>query len=871
MAEYNREEDIQKVLASNPGMTRAEAEAQIDRNLRLNKSLTGAVSGIFSKDKFNLDLTAIVKKVNAKSLQSTGDIAKSERQATQGSVLGVKIGETAGGFKSLTITTDEGETVTSEPSLAMMTSAVDGGGITVTRTSGKTAEITTLTGKATSNGFLTTTVTQGSPKGIEKTLTATVGASPEAIKTKMKATSSNGDVAAQNYDVNIAEKVTAKVETVTQKNNDNLANPFGALTNSLSGAAGNPFANILGNVGGLLAGVLKKGQISAGTGTVTSLATSPALSNINTTQTAVDTTQVQRNLALNKSLTAFASKALGINLPQPTLPGTALSGVLPTGGFPGSGAIPGVLSRTQLDPSNFKLTTPLPKTEPVEIVKQDGSTNLSKAINKSTLTDPSVKATTPVTKLDNPDKINDFNGTTILPRDYFTFVNSKEELEAEIRNISTKRPITAFKVGATNTPYDTSIYAAHVMHSASVRIYNTTTYLKGLGDRLGNSDTNYLKAFVAKHGGTQTHYYIRRDGSLQRGRPLIKPPWDGGKTAILNGFTARLIHIDFEGGLDATFSQFSDKSFNRDLYRTSKSYTTKQWETFEMFCKAFEAAIPGGEGIGLIDIYTDGVPDKPVFAQPFFDVREWTKTRFGWETSYTGNYELNARIEDKLGVLLPTELNNAIPAKIVKPTITPIVTKAVDPPKKPADPDTGEKPKPTPAEEKSCEDKMQSLSEEIDKKVKEKGRISSELSNLQRSDKAQWELQKDDLNLKWKTLDTEIKELEAQYKECEDELTEETPNKEPVKKYESASEERTNRNKIRRELFSLRAKRSKLNSDRIFAQQPGASKVGVLSDSEYNSQLASLESQISAKESELAQAERTLAASEKNQQDQNNR
>ena len=83
------------------------------------------------------------------------------------------------------------------------------------------------------------------------------------------------------------------------------------------------------------------------------------------------------------------------------------------------------------------------------------------------------------------------------------------------------------------------------MHSASVRIYNTTTYLKNLGDRLGNSDTNYLKAFVAKHGGTQTHYYIRRDGSLQRGRPLIKPLWDGSKMAVFNGFAARLIHIVF--------------------------------------------------------------------------------------------------------------------------------------------------------------------------------------------------------------------------------------------------------------------------------------------------------------------------------------
>ena len=862
MAEYNREEDIQKVLASNPGMTRAEAEAQIDRNLSLNKSLTGGMAGIFSKDKFNLDLGAIVKKVNAKSLKSTGDTARAERQATQGSVLGVKIGETAGGFKSLTVTTDEGETVTAEPSLAMMTSAVNGGGITVTRTSGKKTEITTLTGKVSSNGFLTATVTQGSPKGIEKTLVATAGASPEAIKIKMRETSSDGDVAEQNFNVNVAEKVTTSVETVTQKNNDNLANPFGALTNSLSGSAGNPFANILGNVGGLIAGVLKKGQVSAGTSTVTSVPSAPNLANTN--QAAIDTTQVQRNFALNKSLTSFVSGKLGINLPQPTLP-TAASGV----GFPGAGAISGATAKTQIDTSNFKLTTPLATTKPVDVVKEDGSTNLSQALSKSTLTDPSVKATVPVTKIENTDTVKSFNGTDELPASFFTFVNSKEELEAEIRIISTKRPITLLLVSATNTPYDIAS-PADIMHSAQIRIYNTTPYLKQLGDELGNSDTTYLKDFVAQHGGAQTHYFIRKDGSLQRCRPLIKPLWDG-STKKFRGFAPRCIKVDFEGGLDATYNQYRDKAFNKDLYRSTKHYTSKQWETFEMMCKAFEAAIPGGEAIGFIDIFKDGVPDKPVFGSPFFDVREWTRTRFGWETSYVGAYELNARIADKLGALLPTELNKAIPAKIVKPTITPVVSKPVDPPKKPAEPETGEPPKPTPAQLDTCDDKMRNLSEQIDKKVKEKGAVSSELSNLQRSNPAQWKLQKEPLEAKWAALNAEIKELEAQYKECEDETTEVNEKQEPVAKYDSATKERENRNKIRRELFSLRAKRSKLNSDRIFAQQPGASKVGVLSDSEYNSQLATLESQISAKESELSQAEASLAAAEKNQKSENDR
>jgi len=860
MAEYDREADIHKVIASNPGMTRAEAEAQIDRNSKLNNSLTGAASGLFSKDKFNLDLGAIVKKINAKSLQNTGDTAIADREATQGSVLGTKINSVAGGFKSLTTSTDEGETVTSQPSLVIMTAAVDGDGLAVTRTSGKITEITTLTGKTASNGFLTTAVTQGSPKGIEKTLTATVGATPEAIKTKMKATSSNGEVAEQNFNVDVSEKVAANVTKVTQKNNDNLANPFGTLSSAFSGSAGNPFANILGNVAGLVAGVLKKGQLNANTINVGSVASKPALVNIDTSQTIVDATQAQRNFLLNKSLTAFASKALGVNLTVPTLPGAVPS--IP-GGFPGAGLISNVGAKTQLDPNNFKLTTQLPKLEPVEVVKQDGSTNLSKAIDKSTLTSPSVKSTIPSTKLDNSEALKLFNGVDTLPRDYFTYVNSKEELEAEIRTISAKRPITAFVVGATNTPYNIAVFA-HDRHRVLTKASSPgQSIFKLLSDSLGTTDTTFLQDYVKKYGGIQSHYFIGRSGSLQRARPLILPVWDGGNK-LRNGFNARLISIAFVGGLDLAYPV--DKSVNRNLHLSSKNYTTKQWETFEVFCKAFEAAIPGGEGLGVIDIYTDGVPDKPTLGQPYFDVREWTNTRFGWETSYTGNYELNKRIEDKLGVLLPTELNNAIPAKVVKPTITPVVTKPVAPPKKPADPETGEKPKPTFVESKNCEDNMEMWSKQIESKIDEKSGASQRMQKRANASGTRFDAalgknvfadattaaaQEED-EILYERLTKEIAELEKKFEECNATLTEETPNKEPVKKFESVSEERTNRNKVRKELFSL-------------------SKVGVLSDSGYTSQLASLESQISAKEGELKQAETRLAAAERNQKNENER
>ena len=58
MAEYNREEDIQKVLASNPGMTRAEAEKQVDRNSAINQSFTSSIS----KSAFNTKLVSLANK-----------------------------------------------------------------------------------------------------------------------------------------------------------------------------------------------------------------------------------------------------------------------------------------------------------------------------------------------------------------------------------------------------------------------------------------------------------------------------------------------------------------------------------------------------------------------------------------------------------------------------------------------------------------------------------------------------------------------------------------------------------------------------------------------------------------------------------------
>ena len=164
----------------------------------------------------------------------------------------------------------------------------------------------------------------------------------------------------------------------------------------------------------------------------------------------------------------------------------------------------------------------------------------------------------------------------------FSYVSSVEELQAEINSIS--RDITEVIVHWTDTYSNKNIGSEEI---------NVTQ------KQLGSESIGY-------------HYVIRRDGSLQRGRPVNKQ----GDHALINGHDEYSIGLVFVGGINAP----SGTSFPGN-FRSVSSLTLSQMNTFNEFCKTFYEKYPGGQILGHNDI-------DPLEEDPGFDVRDYVEDIF---------------------------------------------------------------------------------------------------------------------------------------------------------------------------------------------------------------------------------------------------
>jgi N-acetylmuramoyl-L-alanine amidase len=168
------------------------------------------------------------------------------------------------------------------------------------------------------------------------------------------------------------------------------------------------------------------------------------------------------------------------------------------------------------------------------------------------------------------------------PDDMFTMVSSVEELDAEFQNIF--RDIT------------------------EVVIHATETYTN---KDLGAVEINNLQIELG-HEGIGYHYVIRRDGRLQRGRPVNRI----GEHASTNGHDTYSIGIAMVGGLNV-----SSGENNATDYRSSQSFTREQFTTLEKFVNSFYRRYPGGQVFGHNDI------DAQEF-DPYFDVQDYVESVF---------------------------------------------------------------------------------------------------------------------------------------------------------------------------------------------------------------------------------------------------
>jgi N-acetylmuramoyl-L-alanine amidase len=163
----------------------------------------------------------------------------------------------------------------------------------------------------------------------------------------------------------------------------------------------------------------------------------------------------------------------------------------------------------------------------------------------------------------------------------FSYITSSQELESELRNIT--RPVTELVVHWTETFTNKDIGAYEIHQSQN---------------QLGLNGIGY-------------HYVIRRDGSIQRGRPVELIGDHVG-----NNHNIYSISIVLVGGINAPSG-----TENPTRFLDAKSLTRAQYTSFDKFLEKFYLAYPGGQVLGNNDIEPDQV-------DPGFNVPDYVRTHF---------------------------------------------------------------------------------------------------------------------------------------------------------------------------------------------------------------------------------------------------
>lgn len=175
----------------------------------------------------------------------------------------------------------------------------------------------------------------------------------------------------------------------------------------------------------------------------------------------------------------------------------------------------------------------------------------------------------------------------------FTYIAGSEELEAEMR--SSSREITEVVIHWTATFMDQDIGSEEVHQWHLARGFSGCGY----------------------------HYIIRRDGRLQRGRPIGKT----GAHARENGHNNKSIGISLAGG----YTCVSGTSGYQNLVG-KESFTTEQNKAMNEFLATFYKVFPGGQAFGHSD--TDpGNKIDPGFSVPSYVASVFNKNNITTGTS----------------------------------------------------------------------------------------------------------------------------------------------------------------------------------------------------------------------------------------------
>jgi N-acetylmuramoyl-L-alanine amidase len=182
------------------------------------------------------------------------------------------------------------------------------------------------------------------------------------------------------------------------------------------------------------------------------------------------------------------------------------------------------------------------------------------------------------------DNFSGGGGSTPSGKYNFTFVNSFEELVSDFR--ATTREITEVVVH----------WTAHYIDQGHV----------------GSEEVHQI-GLSRGFAGCSYHYIIKRDGSIQRGRPINKM----GAHALENGHNRYSIGVSFVAGYNC-----ASGTSNRERYVSSESISSEQWNSMDQFARAFYDVWPGGQFWGHNDTDPQNKPD------PGIDVPEYVYRKF---------------------------------------------------------------------------------------------------------------------------------------------------------------------------------------------------------------------------------------------------
>ena len=586
------------------------------------------------KDFLNGQTSLFGGSINIENVNSAGTLAQDQRNSVEVSKNGSVLGINVGGLVSLTENVQERTTTTDEPVLSILTDTLTN--VNLSETSSSKNDITTLTGKTTTDGFLNTTVTTGSPSGLNNSLIA-ANVPAERRRDILKEASTKPEVVEQvtvdtqntNPLLTIAAAFTKQRDVTIKKQNIALGNPIGSFK--------------LDQLGGFGAGLIGLAGVSA--------------------------------------LGSLIGKLTGITIPS--IPGVNIP------------SIPGVtpeipkLTDVQTIPSlPTGVVIPEGATTLPNIVEPTGQTNINKVVKTSTVISPTVRNTVEPRNI-TADK--EFLGSVSSAKSssyVFENIGGPEELKSELVNAT--RPITTMVVhwSRTFTNLDWGSKEIGQLHTSWQ-----------LGNRPKGTDGAAFLTALGIKSGLQFHYVIRRDGTIQVGRP-INIAGD-----LFTGFGNYALHVAFVGGFNCP-----NGTPNKENFLSSESYTPQQWNSFDEIVKAFDAAKNGaGEFVGFNQFTRIGM------LGPGFDVPEYVASKYGKSTVYIPE-DFNR--EDGSDALSPSEIVTRKPQKPVENPTPPN-----NPPPEPVVLEVPEPGVPT-------QNEIDSRNAEYEASIRTRNRLDNELSVL---------------------------------------------------------------------------------------------------------------------------------------------